>query len=158
MVEPAPGDGPQNPAFRYVLDENGKSIAEPGDIGPPIVLTRGVPVAIDVVNHLKEATAVHWHGIELQDSYYDGVSGYSGAGARLAPMIDPGQTFEVRMTPPRAGTFIYHTHMFDVYQLRGRPGGTADRSGTRSSDSIPRPITSLRSQQLIRSPTRFEYS
>jgi FtsP/CotA-like multicopper oxidase with cupredoxin domain len=123
VVEPAQGDGPQNPAFRYVLDEGGKTISEPGDIGPPIVLTRGVPVAIDVVNHLKEATAVHWHGIELQDSYYDGVSGYSGAGARLAPMIEPGKTFEVRMAPPRAGTFIYHTHMFDVYQLRGGLAG-----------------------------------
>jgi len=123
VVEPAPGDGPKSPAFKYVLDENGKSIAEPGAIGPPIVLTRGVPVAIDVVNHLPEPTAVHWHGIELQDSYYDGVSGYSGAGARLAPMIEPGTTFEVRMDPPRAGTFIYHTHMFDVYQLRGGLAG-----------------------------------
>jgi FtsP/CotA-like multicopper oxidase with cupredoxin domain len=61
--------------------------------------------------------------MELEDSYYDGVAGYSGAGDRLAPMIDPGQTFEVRLVPPRAGTFIYHTHMNDVYQLRGGLAG-----------------------------------
>ncbi len=122
-VEPAQGNRPDNPMFRYVLDDGGKTITEPGSIGPPIVLTRGAPVAIDVVNRLNEPTTVHWHGIELQGSYYDGVAGFSGEGDRLAPMIDPGQTFEVRMAPPRAGTFIYHTHMDDVYQLRGGLAG-----------------------------------
>src|SRR5258708_12561871 len=33
--------------------------------GPTIVLERGQPVGITVVNRLPEATAVHWHGIEL---------------------------------------------------------------------------------------------
>lgn len=122
-VEPAPDDRPGVPSYRYVLGEGAKTVTEPGAIGPPIVLTRGVPVAIDVTNRLQESTAVHWHGMELEDSYYDGVAGYSGAGDRLAPMIDPGQTFEVRMVPPRAGTFIYHTHMNDVYQLRGGLAG-----------------------------------
>jgi FtsP/CotA-like multicopper oxidase with cupredoxin domain len=122
-VEPAPDDRPGFPSYRYVLTEGEKTITEPGAVGPPIVLTRGVPVAIDVTNRLQESTAVHWHGMELEDSYYDGVAGYSGAGDRLAPMIDSGQTFEVRMVPPRAGTFIYHTHMNDVYQLRGGLAG-----------------------------------
>ena len=38
-------------------------------------------MSIMVVNHLTEPTAVHWHGIELE-SYFDGVAGFSGAGAR----------------------------------------------------------------------------
>ncbi len=68
---------------------------------------------------------------------YDGVMDYSGQGARLAPMIEPGQTFEARMTPPRAGTFIYHTHFDDIWQLSGglaaplivlEPGQTYDPS------------------------------
>jgi FtsP/CotA-like multicopper oxidase with cupredoxin domain len=123
LVEPAPDDRPGAPSYRYVLDEGGKTLTEPGAVGPPIVLTRGVSVAIEVTNRLQEPTSVHWHGMELRDSYYDGVAGYSGEGERVAPLIDLGQTFEVRMVPPRAGTFIYHTHMSDVYQLRGGLAG-----------------------------------
>src|SRR5262249_23734820 len=63
-----------------------------------------------------EATAVHWHGIEL-DNYYDGVPGIGTDGVRLSPMIEPGGSFEARLTPPRAGTFIYHTHMNDLQQV-----------------------------------------
>jgi FtsP/CotA-like multicopper oxidase with cupredoxin domain len=91
-------------------------VIEPRPSGPPIVLGRGEPVEITLVNKLSEATSIHWHGIEL-DSYYDGVHGWSGIGERRAPMIEPGGTFVVRFTPPRAGTFIYHTHLHDVRQL-----------------------------------------
>jgi len=84
--------------------------------GPPIVLTQGEPVAIRIRNQLDEPTAVHWHGIEL-DSFYDGVPGWSGDVMRTTPLIDPGKSFEVRFAPPRAGTFIYHTHMKDLSQL-----------------------------------------
>jgi len=84
--------------------------------GPPIVLTRGEPTEITVVNELKNQTAVHWHGIELE-SYYDGVAGYGGDSPQVTPSIPPGGTFAARMTPPRAGTFIYHTHWHDVEQL-----------------------------------------
>jgi len=84
--------------------------------GSPIVLTRGQPARITVVNRLPEPLAVHWHGIELE-SYYDGVPGVSGAPGRLAPAIAPGDSFVAAFTPPRAGTFIYHTHIDDVRQL-----------------------------------------
>jgi FtsP/CotA-like multicopper oxidase with cupredoxin domain len=91
-------------------------LADPGLIGPPIVLTRGQPVEIEVVNKLKDPTAIHWHGIELE-SYYDGVPGWTGAGTHITPPIAPGASFVARMTPPRAGTFIYHTHWHDLLQL-----------------------------------------
>ncbi|MGI9077031.1 MAG: multicopper oxidase domain-containing protein [Gemmatimonadaceae bacterium] len=84
--------------------------------GSPIVLTRGEPVSITVVNKLGEPTSVHWHGIELE-SFYDGVAGWSGAGQRLAPLIAAHDSFTVKFTPPRAGTFMYHTHMDDGTQL-----------------------------------------
>jgi FtsP/CotA-like multicopper oxidase with cupredoxin domain len=83
---------------------------------PTIVLERGQPVEITLVNELRQPTAIHWHGIEL-DSFYDGVHGWSGAGRRITPIIPPGGTFVVRFTPPRAGTFIYHTHLHDYDQL-----------------------------------------
>jgi manganese oxidase len=84
--------------------------------GSALDLTRGQPTDITVVNHLSEATAVHWHGIELE-SYSDGVAGWSGAMQRLAPIIAPGDSFTAHLTLPRAGTFIYHTHLNDVEQL-----------------------------------------
>jgi FtsP/CotA-like multicopper oxidase with cupredoxin domain len=84
--------------------------------GAPIVRTRGVPAQVTVVNRTSNPTAVHWHGIELE-SFYDGVAGWSGAGTRTAPMIAPNDSFVVRFTPPRAGTFIYHTHADDMFQV-----------------------------------------
>jgi manganese oxidase len=113
----APGD--RDRRFGYVLQSGAEpkrdSVQYPG---PVLVLTRGEPTSIEVVNRTKEATAVHWHGIEL-DSYYDGVAGWSGTPARTAPAIKPGERFEVRLTPARAGTFMYHTHLDDLRQQYG---------------------------------------
>jgi manganese oxidase len=86
--------------------------------GPPLVLERGRHVEIKVVNQLREPTAVHWHGMELE-SYYDGVAGWGMRGRDLTPTIEPGHSFCARFTPPRAGTFIYHTHLDDEAQLAG---------------------------------------
>jgi FtsP/CotA-like multicopper oxidase with cupredoxin domain len=90
--------------------------AAPQLIGPPIMLTRGQPVEIELVNRSKQPTAIHWHGIELE-SYYDGVAGWTGTAQQTTPAINPGESFLVRMAPPRAGTFIYHTHWHDQDQL-----------------------------------------
>jgi FtsP/CotA-like multicopper oxidase with cupredoxin domain len=51
------------------------------------------------------------------ESLYDGVAGWSGAGSNTAPLVAPGDSFVVTFTPPRAGTFIYHTHMDETLQL-----------------------------------------
>jgi hypothetical protein len=53
---------------------------------------------------------VHWHGIELQQSYPDGVPGWSGSGNETPPGNRPGDSLTVQFTPPRAGTFMYHSH------------------------------------------------
>jgi FtsP/CotA-like multicopper oxidase with cupredoxin domain len=70
---------------------------------------RGEPVAITVHNTRSVPVAVHWHGMELE-SRYDGVGGWSGTPRSVTPAIAPGGSFVARFTPPRAGTFIYHTH------------------------------------------------
>lgn len=115
----------ETPATRFslarmgyqIMEENAKENSNPAPYpGAPLVLTRGEPVEITIVNQLKEQTAVHWHGIELE-SYYDGVPGWGGDSGQVTPPILPGSTFVARMTPPRAGTFIYHTHWHDVAQL-----------------------------------------
>ena len=87
--------------------------------GPTIFVNQNEPTAITVVNRAKSPTGVHWHGIELE-SFDDGAVGFGGYGKRVAPVIMPNDSFVARMTPPRAGTFIYHTH---VDEMRQQPGG-----------------------------------
>ena len=106
----------KDPGMAFAIAKEPGSALEPKIPGPPLVLTQGEPAAIRVVNRLSEPLAVHWHGIELK-SYFDGVPGVSGSGQHLMPAIAPGESFVVRFTPPRAGAFIYHTHMDDVKQL-----------------------------------------
>jgi FtsP/CotA-like multicopper oxidase with cupredoxin domain len=103
------------PAYHYVIHDGtaGTSVAAPPT--PTILLKRGQPVSITVVNRLPEATAVHWHGIELE-SYFDGVAGFSGNGRRVSPAIAAGDSFEVRFTPPRSGTFMIHPHADETRQ------------------------------------------
>ena len=84
--------------------------------GTPIILARGEPTQITVFNRLQFPLGVHWHGIELA-SYFDGVSGFSGAPGRTMPAMQPGDSFVVHMTPPRAGTFIYHIHSEQLDEL-----------------------------------------
>jgi len=111
------GHSESEPAYGYTLHEGSAATptAKPFLPGPTVVLKRGQPVSITVVNKLPEATAVHWHGIEL-DSYFDGVAGFSGKSGRISPAIAPRDSFEARFTPPRSGTFIYHTHLDEVRQ------------------------------------------
>ncbi len=114
-----PGRYGGEPAFGFVQVEGNDERAARGSVpvpGPTLVLHRGEPVEITLVNRLPEATAIHWHGMELE-SFYDGVHGWSGVGQRLTPLIEPGESFVVRFTPPRAGTFMYHTHLHDGRQL-----------------------------------------
>ena len=99
------------PAFAVGFDK------DPVVPGEPLFLTRGETVNIELVNQLGEPTSIHWHGMELE-SYYDGVAGFGGAGRSITPSIQPGESFNAIFTPPRAGTFIYHTHMDDTRQLQ----------------------------------------
>lgn len=84
--------------------------------GSLLVLTRDQPTDVTVHNRLKEATSVHWHGLELE-SFSDGVAGFGGEGSRQTPAVEPGASFTARLSMPRAGTFIYHTHLNDMEQL-----------------------------------------
>lgn len=113
------------PAYGYTLHSGSTTGAPPSASylpGPTIVLKRGEPVSIIVTNELPESTSVHWHGIELE-SYYDGVAGYSGEGRRITPAIPSGGSFEARFTPPRSGTFIYHTHIDELRQQQAGLSG-----------------------------------
>ncbi|MGZ8490726.1 MAG: multicopper oxidase domain-containing protein [Gemmatirosa sp.] len=105
--------------YAYVLDDRATLPTAPTvpTLSDPLVLRRGEPVRITVVNALRAPTAVHWHGIELQDSYADGGPGWSGAAPRLAPAIAPRDSFVAAFTPTRSGTFIYHAHSHEGHQI-----------------------------------------
>jgi len=118
-LQPNIGSTPWRPWYGVGISDN---TAEPPPgagqtIGPPLVLTRGEQVSIMVHNRAPEPASIHWHGMELA-SYYDGVAGFSGIRPQLAPAIAPGDSFEVRFAPPRAGTFIYHAHANEKRQQR----------------------------------------
>jgi FtsP/CotA-like multicopper oxidase with cupredoxin domain len=102
-------------------------------VGPTLVLNRAEPVSVWVVNYLPEPTAITWHGIE-GESINDGIPGVSGMKpmplprnapppitppkSPWAPLIAPNDSFEVRLAPPKAGTFAYHAVVSPVRQLR----------------------------------------
>jgi manganese oxidase len=108
------------PSYAFVLQQGAREPASDSMRlpGSTLVLHQGEPAQITVINHARHPTVVHWHGMELE-SYYDGVAGWSGADALTAPLIAPGDSFVVKLTPRRAGTFIYHTHADDLTQLTG---------------------------------------
>src|SRR4029453_4419045 len=54
--------------------------------GPVLILRRGEPTEITVVNRTSRSTAIHWHGMEIE-SYFDGVPGFGGAAGHLAAAI-----------------------------------------------------------------------
>jgi len=111
---PRPG-GPTGYVMSYALGKD----AESGPVvlpAPLLLLTRGVPTDVTVVNHLDFPTGVHWHGLELE-SASDGVAGWSRTGSRTFQPIQPGDSFVAHLSQPRAGTFIYHTHFHDATQL-----------------------------------------
>lgn len=103
--------------FGFVLaGEDGEPPAGPiGWPGSTIVAWKGEPTSVTVINRTAEPTQVHWHGLEI-DSYYDGVVGVGGHTGSRTPAIMPGDSFEMRITPPRAGSFMYHTHVSDIRQ------------------------------------------
>jgi FtsP/CotA-like multicopper oxidase with cupredoxin domain len=84
--------------------------------GPVLELRRGQPVRIVVKNNLDEPTGVHWHGLEIE-SFPDGVPGFSGIGTRIMPPIAPADSFVAEFTPPRSGTFPYHSHLHEFRQI-----------------------------------------
>jgi FtsP/CotA-like multicopper oxidase with cupredoxin domain len=84
--------------------------------GPVLELVRGEAVRILVKNNLDEPSGVHWHGLEIE-SFPDGVPDFSGIGDRIMPPIPPGGSFAAEFTPPRSGTFPYHSHLHEMRQI-----------------------------------------
>ncbi|MBC8086067.1 MAG: multicopper oxidase domain-containing protein, partial [Phycisphaerae bacterium] len=107
-------------AYGFVL-QKGDSVPAKDSValpGPVLELKRGQPVRIVVRNNLQEPTSIHWHGLEIE-SFPDGVPHWSGMGSNVYSQIAPGDTFVAAFTPPRSGTFPYHSHLNDRHQING---------------------------------------
>ena len=71
--------------------------------GPLIRLKEGQSVNINVTNHLKDSTSIHWHGFILPFNM-DGVPGIA------FPGIEPNATFSYQFDVKQNGTYWYHSH------------------------------------------------
>jgi FtsP/CotA-like multicopper oxidase with cupredoxin domain len=118
FVVPRDSIGPEEvPGFApSIIDERGARPAlDRRGPGATLFLRQGEPTTVRVLNESRDPIAIHWHGMELE-SLYDGVVHLGGTdGSRMRAVV-PRDSFDARMTPPRAGTFIYHTHLMEVRQ------------------------------------------
>jgi FtsP/CotA-like multicopper oxidase with cupredoxin domain len=108
----------QATAYGFVL-QRGDTVPARDSVqlpGPVLELVRGQPVRITVVNNLDEPTGIHWHGLEIP-SFPDGVPDWSGMGNRIFRSIAPRDSFVAEFTPPRSGTFPYHSHLNERHQI-----------------------------------------
>jgi len=84
--------------------------------GPLIEVDEASTIVVDFRNHLPAPTAVHWHGIRLENRF-DGVPGVT------QDPIEPGDRFVYEVRFPDAGLYWYHPHhREDVFQELGLYG------------------------------------
>jgi FtsP/CotA-like multicopper oxidase with cupredoxin domain len=89
--------------------------------GPVLEAKQGVPLEIEFTNQLPEPTVIHWHGLRIPAAM-DGTEA-------VQRLVQPGQTFTYRFTPPDAGTFWYHSHANETEQMeRGLYGALIVRA------------------------------
>lgn len=78
--------------------------------GPMIEAVEGDRIRILVTNNLPVHTTVHWHGLLLPN-------GMDGVGGLTQKHIRPGQTFRYEWTIRGHGTYMYHPHFDEMFQM-----------------------------------------
>ena len=95
-------------AFDQRIDELIKPVAALGYggqwPGPTIRVNEGDRVRVIFTNNLAEATSVHFHGVEFDDFFQDGV-----AFVTQKP-FSPGESYTYEFTANRPGSMMYHSH------------------------------------------------
>ncbi len=72
--------------------------------GPTIRVNQGDKVRAVFTNNLKETTSVHFHGVEFDDFFQDGVPFVT-----QKPIV-PGETYAYDFVARNAGSMMYHSH------------------------------------------------
>ena len=72
--------------------------------GPTIRVNEGDKVRAIFTNNLDETTGVHFHGVEFEDFFQDGVPFVT------QKPFAPGETYTYEFTASRPGSLMYHSH------------------------------------------------
>ena len=100
--------------------------------GPMIDVARGATIVVQFRNGIDQPSAVHWHGVRL-DNRYDGAVGVT------QEAVAPGATFTYVVTFPDAGIYWYHPHVReDIQQDLGLYGNMLVRPSARSRREVNR--------------------
>jgi FtsP/CotA-like multicopper oxidase with cupredoxin domain len=68
--------------------------------GPLLRIKLGQEMRVKLVNRLEQPTSLHWRGMRLPNAI-------DGAAGLVHQPLAPGETREIRFTPPDAGTYFY---------------------------------------------------
>ncbi|MEP3329514.1 multicopper oxidase family protein [Sedimentitalea sp.] len=106
----APAGYPSTPVWAYATEAEGMVP------GPEIRLMAGERVRYRLVNDLPQPTAVHWHGIRIENAM-------DGAAPLTQAPVPPGEGFDYDFVAPDPGTYWYHSHNRSTEQVaRGLAG------------------------------------
>ena len=72
--------------------------------GPLLQVAQHSDVVVELTNAIDQPTAVHWHGVRL-DNHFDGVPGLT------QDAVPPGGRFVYHLRFPDAGIYWYHPHV-----------------------------------------------
>lgn len=72
--------------------------------GPTIRVNQGDRIRAIFTNNLNESTGVHFHGVQFDDFFQDGVPFIT-----QKPIV-PGETYTYEFTANNAGSLMYHSH------------------------------------------------
>jgi FtsP/CotA-like multicopper oxidase with cupredoxin domain len=126
--------------FRLTIDEHNQQIDEKMPPvaalgyngqwpGPTIRVKEGDRVRAIFTNNLHETTGVHFHGVEFEDFFQDGVPFVT------QKPFAPGESYTYEFTATRPGSLMYHSHHNATDQVgRGLLGGFVVEPKTPSKD------------------------
>jgi manganese oxidase len=102
--------------------------------GPTIRVPQGTKVRAIFTNNLQETTGVHFHGVEFDDFFEDGVPFVT------QKPFAPGETYTYEFTANRPGSMMYHSHHNATDQVgRGLLGAfIVDPAKPRQVDRVDR--------------------
>jgi FtsP/CotA-like multicopper oxidase with cupredoxin domain len=105
--------------------------------GPTIRVKEGDKVRAIFTNNLKETTGVHFHGVEFENFFMDGVPFVT------QKPFAPGESFTYEFTASRPGSLMYHSHHNATDQVgRGLLGAfVVDPKAPAADDKFDREYT-----------------
>jgi FtsP/CotA-like multicopper oxidase with cupredoxin domain len=112
--------------------------------GPTIRVTEGDKVRAIFTNNLKETTGVHFHGVEFDDFFQDGVPFVT------QKPFAPGETYTYEFTANRPGSLMYHSHHNATDQVgRGLLGAfIVDPKNPTADDKVDRDYIWISNDEL----------